>query len=702
MKIRTRIIISVVILCVIFLILAVSVFYTAQQVSRMNAQEELARKIQTGSYELGFLADDYLVYGEDRQLAQWNEKFESFSEDLSQLNAETPEQQQLVNNIRANQQRLKEIFDGVVSTRKAEKETGKTPADQGFIALSWSRLGVQNQAMIFDASRLAELIHAESGRAQQQNTTLSFAALGVLVIVLLSAYFIFSRSVLGSLDRLQQDTRVVGAGNLDYLIDESSDDETGDLARAFNRMTASLKTVTASKAELETEVAERKKAEEALKVKNTDLEAAYEELTATEEELRQNYDELARNERALAASEMRLRRFYDSDLIGVIYWNMAGQITDANDRFLSMTGYTREDLMDGRIDWAKMTPPEFRHRDEQSMEELKATGMNRVPFEKEYIRKDGSRLPIMVSGAMIDDQRYNGVAIVIDITERKRAEEELLKKNTDLEAAYEEITATGDELKKLNEQLEERVRQRTSELAAANRELESFTYSVSHDLRAPLRAIHGFSRIIMEEHAQGLNPEVRRYLEIINENGLRMGNLIDDLLTFSRTSRQSLKREMIQPGEIVKQCLAELGDEQKGRAIELDIAALPACNADPALLKIVWMNLIANAIKFTRHAPVARITIASEQKDDETMYFIRDNGAGFDMKYIGKLFGVFQRLHHAEEYEGNGVGLAIVKMIITRHGGRVWAEGEVGKGATFFYTLGKGDVSNGDRNGQSD
>ncbi len=243
--------------------------------------------------------------------------------------------------------------------------------------------------------------------------------------------------------------------------------------------------------------------------------------------------------------------------------------------------------------------------------------------------------------------------------------------------------------------------QRAEQLEAANKELEAFSYSVSHDLRAPLRAIDGFSRILMEEHAPQLGAEAQRYLQLVRNNTQQMGRLVDDLLAFSRLGRQSIKPQTVWPADLVRQALADLRSEQDGRKVEITIGnpkvdpkqALPACQADPALLKQVFVNLLSNALKFTRKRETARIEIGAKQTDGAWTYFVKDDGVGFDMRYVNKLFGVFQRLHRAEDYEGTGVGLAIVQRVIHRHGGRVWAEAEVDKGATFYFTLGRG-VSN--------
>ncbi|WP_414569890.1 AAA family ATPase [Nostoc sp. CCY 9925] len=242
-------------------------------------------------------------------------------------------------------------------------------------------------------------------------------------------------------------------------------------------------------------------------------------------------------------------------------------------------------------------------------------------------------------------------------------------------------------LHQLNQSLEIRVKQRTAQLETANKALEAFSYSVSHDLRAPLRAIDGFSRMMQEDYGEQLDAEANRYLKIVRENAKRMGELIDDLLTLSRLDRKEMSRQPVFANEMIQMVLNDLAPDRSGREIELAIADLPVCRADPSLLKQVWINLLSNAIKYTRYKSVACIEVGYQSMDGEGVYFIRDNGAGFDMRYADKLFGVFQRLHREEEFEGTGIGLAIVQRIIQRHGGRIWAEAAIDQGATFYFTL---------------
>lgn len=239
----------------------------------------------------------------------------------------------------------------------------------------------------------------------------------------------------------------------------------------------------------------------------------------------------------------------------------------------------------------------------------------------------------------------------------------------------------------LNAELERRVFERTAELAAANKELEAFSYSVSHDLRAPLRAVDGFSQALVEDYGPRMEPEAQRYVATIRSGAQRMGQLIDDLLTFSRLSRQPLERRAVNMTELVAAVLAELDHARKGRDVEVRVATMCAAEGDPSLLRQVWLNLIANAFKYTSRRAAATVDIGCTRQSGACVYFVRDNGAGFDMRYADKLFGVFQRLHRAEDYEGTGVGLAIVQRVVQRHGGRVWAEAAVDQGATFYFSL---------------
>jgi light-regulated signal transduction histidine kinase (bacteriophytochrome) len=278
-------------------------------------------------------------------------------------------------------------------------------------------------------------------------------------------------------------------------------------------------------------------------------------------------------------------------------------------------------------------------------------------------------IDVSITASPIRDKegRIIGVSkIAHEITDRKRAEAEI-----------HELAAS----------LERRVAERTGELEAANKELEAFSYSVSHDLRAPLRTVDGFSQAVLEDYGPQLPDQGRQDLLTIRQGAQRMGRLIDDLLAFAQLSRTPLSKRLIDTGAQVRQVLENLRPQLAGREIDLEIGALPPCQGSPAMLEQVWTNLLSNAIKYTQLKDRARIEVGCRHEDDRDVFFVRDNGDGFDMRYAHKLFGVFQRLHLPDQFEGTGVGLAIVQRIIHRHGGRIWAEAAPQQGATFFFTL---------------
>ncbi len=329
-------------------------------------------------------------------------------------------------------------------------------------------------------------------------------------------------------------------------------------------------------------------------------------------------------------------------------------------------------------------------------------------FEVEHdFPEIGRRKMLLNARRLTGEEGTQGLILLAieDVTERKRVQETLWRLNEELEqqvkACTEELTKTvahlaGEEcdrqlsdqaLVKLNEELEQRVKERTAELEFAKGEMESFSYSVSHDLKAPVRTIEGFSRMLMAEHADKLDAEVLQILQVITTNTDRMRHLIDDLLALSRLGRQTIKKSDVNLGNVTGQVFERLKSQEPGRNLQLMVNDLPTAYADYSLLYQVMMNLLGNAIKYTRDRGTALIEVGGRIEGNEKIFYVKDNGAGFDERFADKLFGPFQRLHLCAEYEGTGVGLAIVKRIIQRHGGRVWGEGKVNEGATFYFTL---------------
>ncbi len=376
----------------------------------------------------------------------------------------------------------------------------------------------------------------------------------------------------------------------------------------------------------------RKLAEEAVRVLNAGLEQRVLERTAELDDL------------------------YNNAPCGYHSVDENGMFLRINDTALRWLGYTRDELVGKKRVSDLFTPASVEVFNDVFPKFVVAGRVENVEFE--LIRRNGTILPVLLSATSAVDEHGNFLhsrTTIVDYSERKQAELAIRETQTHLEAA--------------------------------NKELEAFSYSVSHDLRAPLRAVDGFSQAVVEDFGPLLPAEGQRQLQTIRESAQRMGDLIDDLLTFSRLSRQPLLTQSVNMEEMVKTTLEAVAAEYPGRDVHIAVGALPPANGDPSLLRQVWQNLISNAFKYTTKRAEARVEIGARPRDDGTEYYVQDNGAGFDMQYAHKLFGVFQRLHRAEEYEGTGVGLAIVERIVERHGGRVWADAIPGRGATFYFNL---------------
>ena len=377
---------------------------------------------------------------------------------------------------------------------------------------------------------------------------------------------------------------------------------------------------------------------------------------------------------ALRQSEERFRLLIEGVKdYGIFMLDPDGRVISWNSGAKQIEGYGAEEIIGQPCSRFYTAEDVERGNPEKALKVAASEG--RSEGESWQVRKDGSRYWANVIITAVQDEagRLRGFSNVTrDFTERKRAEEGI---------------------RKLNEELERRVIARTAELEAANKELETFTSSVSHDLRAPLRQIAGFSKILLGECSARLDPGAQHYLERIQEGTRRMGQMVDDLLDLARVGRQEPARQLTGLNSLVQEVLKDLEPEYGGREIDWRIGKLPFVECDPALMKQVFANLLSNAVKFTRLRERAVIQVDHMKANNQTLVFVRDNGVGFNMKYADKLFGVFQRLHCAEDFEGTGVGLATVQHIIRKHGGRVWAEAELDKGATFFFSLGAAENS---------
>ena len=404
------------------------------------------------------------------------------------------------------------------------------------------------------------------------------------------------------------------------------------------------------------------------------IQARDRELAAAREELERRVEERTRElSREVADRRVAQTSLSEAQQIGHMgswTWDPATGKVGWSDEMFRIHGLLPSGFGGTLDDFVKIVHPDDRAAFRAKLEE--AVG-RRQPFSSDHriLRPDGEVRVLQGQGKVILDDAgrpTRAVGVMQDITERRRAEEAIQELNRKLRAGLDE-------------------------LAAANKELEGFSYSVSHDLRAPLRAIDGFSRMLAEDYADKLDDNARRYIGVVRSNTQRMGQLIDDLLAFSRMGRSPVRPAPIDMAALARSAFAELRTIDPGRKVDFRLGELPPANGDVAMIRQVFANLLSNALKYSRDRDPAVIELNGRIENGESIYVVRDNGVGFEMEYASKLFGVFQRLHSAKDFEGTGVGLALVQRIVQRHGGRIWGEGRPGQGATFTFTLPRKEIA---------
>jgi signal transduction histidine kinase/HAMP domain-containing protein len=659
MKIRTQYIISIVLFAAVLVTLATSLFIISGRQARYNRQQEIVNGIERSARELSYFADSYLLYGESQQRTRWESTWDVISRDLSRLEATGAEEQAVIDSIRPNLANLKSVFAEVAAALERNSQTPGDFFDRAFIQVSWSRLEVLNQGIIFDAARLFDVIDNRLDQTRQNSNILLFMLLAIFAVYLLVNYLLLFRRTLRSIEVLRYGARVVGSGNLDYTIPAAGRDEISDLSRAFNSMTASLKTVTASKADLEKEIELRKEFEADLRKTGEQLRISNQELEENSARLKKEIDERQRAEEAIRRQQAEMQTLFENIPAGLVLFDAA---------------HPYKVLIHNRY-YQELFAEPFRSRGMvglnvyQYAPEVQASGVAAVFDEVVRTKQPKSFLDFPYNTNPFRETWFNWYMAPITIDGKVVA---LVSMSLDVTERH---------------NFEQQLKDRTRDLEVANQELEAFNYSVSHDLRTPLRALESYSDLLMADFNDRLEGEGKDYLDRIRKASQQMSHLTADMLKLSRIVRADMEMEEIDLTDLGESVLAEIRAVHNSRRAEIKIKPGMLARGDKPLVTIALRNLLENAWKYTAKCSPACIEMSETEKDGVRAYFVRDNGIGFDMRYQDKLFQPFQRLNTSQDYPGTGIGLAIAQRVIQRHGGKIWAESEVGKGTTFYFTL---------------
>jgi PAS domain S-box-containing protein len=659
MKIRTQLIISVVLFVIALLIISVSVYTTNQQIDQLIRQGSLVNNIELGAGELGYLSNDYLLFHEPQQFDRWNLKYASVSDDLSNLRVDRPEQQALVDNIKANQQRLKEVFYDIVSTVERKGHTQDNTIDPAYIQLSWSRLAVQSRGITFDAASLSQMLRDEENQARQTNTLLITGLMGAFIIFLLIDYLLIYGRTIKSIEILQSGTRIIGSGNLDHSLQVKKHDEIGDLADSFNQMVVRLKAVTASKTDLESEISRRRQTEKALQEKQEALQIQAEELVAINEELSANNEELFNSQAALMVSEADLAKAQSVAHIGSWSWNVKTNEIEWSDEQFRLFGFEPREVHPSWDVFISHVHPDDRERMTKKVKEfIDAKGDIEYIIDLRIIRNDGSIIYTRnLSDKLTFDKEGNPVKMfgtTQDITEIKKAEEEL-KEAKDQAELY--LDLMGHDISNMHQ------------IAMSQLELAQETLAEEGKLECDEKELIDTPLNTLERSAK----------------------LIDNVRKLQKLKAGEYKPEVIDLGTILTDVVTENSKIlNKDVTINYNHAQGYLVKANP-LLKDVFTNLVGNAIKHSNSRTT--IDIEVNKINDSGLPFykvtVEDNGPGIPDSKKEEVFHRFKR--GQTQARGIGLGLYIVKTLVESFHGRVTVEdrvpGDYTKGSRFSVYL---------------
>jgi signal transduction histidine kinase/HAMP domain-containing protein len=683
MKIKTKLQIATVVSLTVALVIGSILFFSAQQVNNAIKKDMATDEIIKGLFELNILTNSYLLHHEERAKTQWQLKHDSIKKVLEGVEVKSPEKMVLLGRLRDSHKDIKTVFSQMVLNYEGYRDE-KSGVPQELNEMLVGNLETKSRSMVSDAYQLAQISSAKVTASQKRAYLLVLLFTLIIVVVVATVSFSIHRGVVKPIRKLHKGTEIIGAGNLDYKVGTMSKDEVGQLSRSFDQMTIQLKE---SFVGLEKEITERKRAEEEIR------------------KLNRVYAVLSDINQAIVRVREPQELFETACRIAVEKGNFPlgwiGLVDEATQKVRPVASAGQSDSYLKMINISLKDAPRGYCPIDNALREEQHTICNVIgqdwelaPCQKialELGLRSSASFPLIVSGKILGAfNLYAGEPDFFDEEELKLLDELALDISFAMEFAEKETERkrADGEVRKLNVELEQRVVERTAQLEAANKELEAFSYSVSHDLRAPLRSIDGFSQALQEDYGEKVEGQGKDYIRRIRAATQRMADLIDALLTLSRVTRSEIRLEEVNLSRLARTIATDLQKIQPDRQAEFIIAEGLTANGDARLLRIVMENLIGNAWKFTSKKKNVCIELGSLKQDDGKLaYFIKDNGAGFDMAYADKLFGAFQRLHGTEEFSGTGIGLATVQRIIHRHGGRVWAEGEPEKGATFYFTF---------------